>query len=301
MIRWIQSLPRPLTDWRSLLVVAAAISGCAFDEPYPEAWPQVEDDPALCPHVDGDYTPYDYASRFVISWMAGSATSTQPSKVVAADRLGLSVVDKTLTATAYLDGNIIAQEQHGIRCSGGALVLDLGRKFEAGQGTVGYDSTLLRLRKDSTGSLVVNKEVSGIGAFGPIPIAGSSSAWIGRFLPYGPNAIIPQKPSDRAPLCEYNISQILVDTKEDAEKVEKALEHGERFEQLAAANNRYLLRIQNGLIGWISPNLFPEWGPIIVALKKGEYSRTPVRDDAGWHFIKVNDVRPVGCVAQMAR
>lgn len=300
MIRWTRPLRCALTDWRSLVVVAVVTSGCAFNEPYPEKWPLVANDPALCAHINGDYTPYDYASRFVISWVAGSAVPKQSAWELAADRLNLKVVDKTLTATAYLDGKIIAQKRYDIQCGEESLVLELGRKFEAGEGTVGYDSTLMRLRRDSTGSIVVNKESSGVGAFGPIPFAGSSSAWIGRFLPYDPNATIPQKPSDRPRPCQYNVSQILVDTKEDAEKVANALKQGESFEELAATNNRFLLRIQKGLLGWISPNVFPKWGPTIVGLKKGEYSRMPVKDDAGWHFIKVNDVRPAGCIAQMA-
>lgn len=287
-------------DWRNLLVVAAATSGCASNEPYPEKWPRLANDPALCAHIDGDYTPYDYPSRLVISRIAGKDASKQPAEVVAADRLGLKITDKTLTATAYLDGKIIAQSQHDIQCGGESLLLDLGGKFEAGQGTLGFESTLLRLRKDFAGSIVVNRESSGIGAYGPIPFAGSTSGWIGRFLPYDPNTTIPQKPSDRPKPCQYNISQIRVDTKEDAEKIEKALNDRESFEQLAATNNQFFLRIEKGLIGWVSPSLFPKWGPTIVGLKKGEYSSKPLEDEAGWHIIKVNDVRPAGCVAPMA-
>jgi parvulin-like peptidyl-prolyl isomerase len=289
-----------MMDWRSLLVVAAATSGCASNEPYPEKWPLLANDRALCAHIDGDYTPYDYPSRLLISRIAGNDAPKQPAEVLAADRLGLIIADKTLTATAYLDGKVIAQRQHDIQCGGESLALNLGGKFEAGQGALGFESTLLRLRKDSAGSIVVNRESSGIGAYGPIPFAGSASGWVGRFLPYDPNATIPQKPSDRPKPCQYNISQIRAETKEDAEKIEKALNEGESFEQLAATHNRLFLRLEKGLIGWVSPSLFPKWGPTIVGLKKGEYSRKPVEDEAGWHIIKVNDVRPAGCVALMA-
>lgn len=276
---------------------AIATSGCAYHEPYPETWAPIGNDPLLCAHINGDYTPHDYRSRLVISWMAGNAHPEPPVKVVAADRLGLRISGNSLTATAYLDGAIIAQKQYDIQCSGDSLVLNLGRRFQAGQGTVGYDSTLLRIRKDISGSLVVNEESSGIGAYGPIPFAGSSSAWVGRFLPYDPNAMIPQKPIERPQACEYNVSQIFVETSDEAEKVEQALGQGESFEQLAATHNRPVLRLQKGLLGWISPILFPKWAPTIMGLKKGEYSRAPVKDEAGWHIIKVNDVRPDGCIA----
>ncbi|SBP87980.1 peptidylprolyl isomerase [Thiomonas delicata] len=300
MIQWLKFLWRALTDRRSFVVFAVATSGCAYHEPYPEKWAPIANDPLLCAHINGEYTPYDYRSRLVISWVAGNAYPEPPAKVVAADRLDLRISGNSLTATAYLDGAIIAQKQYDFQCSGDSLILDLGRRFQAGQGTVGYDSTLLRVRKDTSGSLVVNEESSGVGAYGPIPFAGSSSAWVGRLLPYDPGAMIPQKPIERPQACEYNVSQIFVDTREEAEKVEQALDQGESFEQLAAIRNRPFLRLQKGLVGWISPNVFPKWRATIVGLKKGEYSRVPVEDQAGWHIIKVNDVRPDGCIAVMA-
>lgn len=246
MNRWFNSLRCVLTDWRSLVVVATATSGCAYHDLYPEKWAPIVNDPALCTHINGDYTPYDYGSRFVISWVAGNATPKPPAKVLDADRLSLKILGKTLTATAYLGGTIISEKQYHIQCGGDSLVLDLGGKFEAGEGTVGYDTTLFRLRKDSTGSIVVKEESSGVAAYGPIPFAGSSSVWVGRFLPYDPNAIIPQKPIERPQTCTYNVSQILVDTREEAEKVEKALDDGESFEQLAATNNRFFCGLKMG-------------------------------------------------------
>lgn len=296
MIQWLKFLRGAS---RSFVVFAVVISGCAYHEPYPGKWALIVNDPLLCTHVNGEYTPHDYRSRLVISWVAGNAYPEPPAKVVAADRLGLRILGNTLTATAYLDGATIAQKQYDIQCGGDSLVLDLGRRFQAGQGTVGYESTLLRIRKDASGSLVVSEESAGVGAYGPIPFAGSSSAWVGRFRPYDPNAMIPQNPIQRPRACEYSVSQIFVDNREDAESVEQALGQGASFEQLAATRNRPFLRLQKGLLGWISPNIYPKWAPIIAGLKKGEYSRTPVRDEAGWHIIKVNDVRPEGCIAVM--
>ncbi len=290
-----------LTDWRSLWVLlAAATSGCAYKEQYPETWAPIANDPALCANVSGEYTPFDYRSRFVISWMAGNGNPKPPAKVIAADKLDVRIRDETLTAAAYLDGKIIAKKQYNVHCGGASIVLDLGKSLVSGQGVVGYSSDLLRLRKDSTDSLVVALESSGAGAFGPIPFAGSSAVWVGRFLPYQPGAVIPQDHPQPPPSCEYNVSQIWVDTREKAEKVEKALAQGESFDELAATDNRFLMRLTKGRMGWVHPEWYPTFKETIVRLKNGEYSRLPIEDKEGWHIIKVNGVRPDGCTPVMA-
>ncbi len=289
------------TDWRSLWVlVAAATSGCAYHEPYPESWAKIAKDPALCSNVSGEYTPYDVRSRLVISWMAGNGNPQPPAKVIAADKLDLRILDQTLTATAYLDGKIIARKQYKVDCGGDSLVLNQGKRFESGQGVAGYSWARFRLRKDSTDSLVVAMESSGVGSFGPIPFVGSSTVWVGRFVPYRPGAVIPQDQPQPPPSCEYNVSQIWVDTREKAEKVEKALAQGESFDQLAATDNRFLMRLTKGRLGWVHPEWYPTFKETIVRLKKGEFSRAPVEDKDGWHIIKVNDVRPDGCTPVLA-
>lgn len=194
MSRWFGFSECELTNWRSLVVVAIIMSGCAYNEPYPEKWAPVVHDPALCAHLGGDYVPYDVRSRLVMSWVAGNANPKPPARVLPADRLSLRLQSNTLTATAYLDGKQITQRQYDVQCGGDSLLLDLGRKSEAEQGIVGYGSTRLRLRKDSTGAIVVNEESAGGGVYGLIPFADSSSVWVGRFLPSDPNVVDLKQP-----------------------------------------------------------------------------------------------------------
>lgn len=280
--------------------LAIFCGGCAFHQPYPDTWATVVNDPQLCTHLSGSFTPYDYYSRLVISWIAPSEGSQDHP--VAADRLDLKIAGNTLTAIAYLDGRETGKKQYDIQCGKESLALDLGTKFGAGQGTVGYATNVLRLQMDSSGAVVVNDASSGIGAYGPIPFAGSSSSWVARFLPYVPGAAIPQDPSlqsANSASCTYNVSHILLDTKEAADKVEKDLEQGQDFDQLAGTeNSRYLMRLTKGRLGWVKPDYFPTLGSTIASLRKGEFNRVPVKDNSGWHIIRINDVRPEGCTAK---
>ena len=283
-----------------VLIAATALGGCAYHHPYPEDWAPVATDPALCADIGADYTPFDFHSRRVISWIAGAPEPKPPARQLAADRLRLRVVDHTLTATAYLDGATLAQRQYAIECRGDALTLKLGTHVLAEQGVVGFESTAFDLRKDASGAVVVQLHSSGVGSYGVFPIAGASSTWIGRFVPFRAGAVIPQPPPVRPPLCEYDVSQILVATRQDAEAIEQSLDRGADFEQLASTHNRLIWRWQKGRVGWIPPTLFPAWTPVLATLERGQYSRTPVEDYAGWHILRLNAVRPEGCVAAAA-
>ena len=287
--------------WQSWLVISLSITGCAYNEPYPQQWAPVVHDQNLCAHLSGGYSPYDYRSRLVMSWVAGNPDPKPPVKVLAADRLQLTVANQTITATAWLNGAVITQQQYPLQCSGDSLALNIGGKFESGQGIIGYGSTLFRLHKDAAGAIVVNEESSGAGAYGLIPfVVANSSTWVGRFVPYDSRMGLPQPPADRPQPCQYNISQIMVDTQEKADNIEQMLGQGASFHHLAATENRFFMRLGNGLLGWVYPNVFPGWGTTIVSLKKGEYSRIPIKDDAGWHIIKINDIRPADCTVIMA-
>lgn len=290
---------RPLA-WRvrvGLLFAAFILAGCAYQQPYPEHWAAVAQGVPLCASISGDYTPFDYESRLAISWIAGNPNPKPPAKVLPADRLALRLSGATLTATAFLDGVAITEKQYPVQCGADSIVLDLGKGLQAGQGVVGYESTRMVLRRDVSGALVVNQHSSGVGAYGPIPFAGSSSAWVGRLLPYDPKAVIPQEPRGPAPPCEYELYQIRTSTRQQADEVEAALDRGESFEQLASTHNRWALRVGKGRLGWVHADWFPKLAPTIVGLRPGEVSRAPVQDEAGWHILKVTGVRPEGCVA----
>ncbi len=298
MNRRLEVLKRWGARWGCLLTSAMALAGCASHGSYPTDWAPIAQDPALCAHVAGDYTPFDFPSRLIMSGIAGAPDPEPPAKAVAADRLRLRVADGSLTATAYLAGTIVAQRRYAIECRGDVVTLDLGTTFHGEQGVIGIESTKFTLQKDAAGAIVVQRQSSGVGAYGLFPIAGETSGWVGRFLPYRAGALIPQSPKRPPPPCEFNVSQIMVRTQQEADAIEQALAGGADFEQLAATHNRiFYMRWQKGRVGWIPSTLFPKWKPVIVSLKKGEYSRTPVKDDAGWHILRLNATRPEGCVA----
>ena len=297
MLQQIRSLQFAPRLWLFPVSIAIFCGGCVYDQAYPDNWAPIASKPDLCSHLNGDFSPYDYYSRFIISWIAPSKDN--PDHPIAADKLDFKISGNTLLATAFLNGQELGQKQYEIQCGKTSLSLDLGSKFEAGQGTVGYSTHVLHFQMDSSGALVVNHASSGIGAYGPIPFGGSSSAWVARFVPYVPDAVVPQDPSTQSGKiepCTYNVSHIVLDTEEEADKVENALQQGQDFARLAGTeNSHYLMRLTEGKLGWVKPDYFPTLASTMTSLKKGEYNHVPVKDKLGWHILKINDIRPAVC------
>lgn len=98
-------------------------------------------------------------------------------------------------------------------------------------------------------------------------------------------------------LLEYKVRQILVATPEAAQDIINRLGRGEDFGALA---QRYSQdpggQATAGDLGWFRPETFVDhhFGDAVAALKKGAYTRTPVRTRFGWHVIRLDDgPRPV--------
>ena len=98
-------------------------------------------------------------------------------------------------------------------------------------------------------------------------------------------------------IVEYKVRQILVPTAEQAQDLIAKLNKGEDFAALAKVNTQDPGGQNNaGDLGWFRPDIFVDhnFTDAVVALKKGEYSKVPVRTRFGWHIIKVEDgPRPV--------
>jgi peptidyl-prolyl cis-trans isomerase C len=98
-------------------------------------------------------------------------------------------------------------------------------------------------------------------------------------------------------IVEYKVRQILVPSFETAQQVIDKLNKGEDFAQLAKHYTQDPGGQNNGGdLGWFRPDIFVEHNfcDAVVALNKGEYSKTPLRTRFGWHVIKVEDgPRPV--------
>lgn len=93
---------------------------------------------------------------------------------------------------------------------------------------------------------------------------------------------------------EYHARHILVATEDFAKNLIGKLDKGERFETLARRESIDSSKGNGGDLGWFTPDrMVPPFAAAVVALKKGEYTRTPVQTQYGWHVIRLDDVRDV--------
>lgn len=93
---------------------------------------------------------------------------------------------------------------------------------------------------------------------------------------------------------EYHASHILVKTEDEAKKVLAELNKKAKFADLAKKYSLDPGSAKNGGdLNWADPNAFvKEFSDALAGLKKGEYTKTPVKTQFGYHIIKLDDVRP---------
>jgi peptidyl-prolyl cis-trans isomerase C len=91
---------------------------------------------------------------------------------------------------------------------------------------------------------------------------------------------------------EIHGRQILLQNEADAKAVIAQLDKGGDFIKLA--NEKNPSKDSNGGdLGYFTKDAMPpEFGDAAFALKKGAYTKTPVKTQFGWHVIKVEDRRP---------
>ncbi len=92
---------------------------------------------------------------------------------------------------------------------------------------------------------------------------------------------------------EYNLKQIVVPTETDAKAIIASLKKGENFESLAKDKSIDPSKSQGGNLGWVlSKQIIPAISNVIANMSKGGVSSSPIQTAAGWHVVKVEDVRP---------
>ena len=92
---------------------------------------------------------------------------------------------------------------------------------------------------------------------------------------------------------EYKARHVLVEKEEDAKAIITKLEKGEKFSELAKQSKDPGSRDNGGELGWNPPAAYVKpFGEALVKLKKGEYTKTPVKTDFGYHVIQLDDSRP---------
>ena len=91
---------------------------------------------------------------------------------------------------------------------------------------------------------------------------------------------------------EYKARHILLKTESEAKAMIAKLDAGKDFAQLAKEHSTGPSAKDGGDLGWFSPNrMVPPFARAVVEMKKGSYSKQPVKTDFGWHVIKLEDTR----------
>ncbi len=88
--------------------------------------------------------------------------------------------------------------------------------------------------------------------------------------------------------AEVHALHILVPTKAEAEKIIAKLEKGADFATLAKKYSKDSSGAKGGDLGFFTAkDMVPAFSKAAFALKTGEYTKTPVHTQFGWHVIKV--------------
>lgn len=91
---------------------------------------------------------------------------------------------------------------------------------------------------------------------------------------------------------EYNASHILVKNENEAEKIIDKLENNSNFSRLAKKHSIGPSAKNGGNLGWFfSGKMVKDFENALLFLKKGDYSKTPVKTKFGYHIILLNDKR----------
>lgn len=91
---------------------------------------------------------------------------------------------------------------------------------------------------------------------------------------------------------EYNASHILVKEKNDAINIIEKLNDKDDFSSLAIKFSTGPSGKNGGNLGWfVSGKMVPEFEKATFELKKGEFTKNPVKTKFGFHIIKLNDLR----------
>lgn len=93
---------------------------------------------------------------------------------------------------------------------------------------------------------------------------------------------------------EYKARHVLVEKEDEAKAIIAKLDKGEKFSELAKQSKDQGSKDKGGELGWSAPNAYVKpFAEALTKLKKGEYTKTPVKSDFGYHVIQLDDSRPL--------
>ncbi len=89
---------------------------------------------------------------------------------------------------------------------------------------------------------------------------------------------------------EYNVSYIMVKTKEEAEDIVAKLDKGANFAEMAKKKSLDPNGKKGGSLGWVTPSrLPPPFAKMLSTIKKGEQGS--MSGPNGWHIFRMDDIR----------
>jgi len=94
------------------------------------------------------------------------------------------------------------------------------------------------------------------------------------------------------PSREFNARHILVKEQEEAEAIIKLLDSGSDFSELAREKSTGPSGPKGGELGWFNETqMVAPFAEATAKLEKGQYTKTPVQTQFGWHVIILDDSR----------
>lgn len=94
------------------------------------------------------------------------------------------------------------------------------------------------------------------------------------------------------PMKEFKARHILVKEQEEAEAIIKLLDSGSDFSELAREKSTGPSGPSGGELGWFSEKqMVAPFSAATAGLEKGQYTKTPVETQFGWHVIILDDSR----------
>ena len=93
---------------------------------------------------------------------------------------------------------------------------------------------------------------------------------------------------------EDKIAHILMKTEQEAKDIIAELDTGADFGELAKKKSSGPSAKEGGELGWMNSaqlNNMPSFAQAVSELKKGSYTKTPVKTQYGWHVVKLEDER----------
>jgi peptidyl-prolyl cis-trans isomerase C len=93
---------------------------------------------------------------------------------------------------------------------------------------------------------------------------------------------------------EYKVHHILVATEDEAKDIIVKLDKGGKFEDLAKGTKDVGSAANGGEMDWATPETYVKpFSDAMVKLDKGQYTKSPVQSQFGWHVIRLDDIRAV--------